>query len=233
MKRWAVLYLSLVLTLTGCASQTIIDWVDFIRWSDRTFEGLHEVALVDVSAIGEPIGKVKFRLDGHVHRPNYKSKNGDAAYRNKGTKLYEVSGDGNQGLLAVEDAAAVNGYRLYATREWTQARLQGFEDLAKEQVVQVTVYRLAEQTGKPVKVRTLAGSEAAAFMQLLGQSEPDEYTPASPSEADVWFEAVLETGEPIGRSYLIGYDGLRYYWSPSGTSALPKAIGSLMSEVRA
>jgi hypothetical protein len=66
-----------------------IDWVDFIKFNDITY--LHQNSDV-------PLGhdmltyytEVRFKVADNVNNPNYKIKNGDAAYLEKGTILYSI-----------------------------------------------------------------------------------------------------------------------------------------------
>ncbi|OES43877.1 hypothetical protein [Domibacillus iocasae] len=91
-----VLLTMLFFLLAGCRSeapvsrQSAIDWIDFVKWTGVEYHGIHTGILVDESAIGEKIGNVTFMVAGHVTDPAYKTKNGDATFYEKGTKLYAV-----------------------------------------------------------------------------------------------------------------------------------------------
>ena len=60
MKRWLGVLL-LILFLTGCqAPQTVIDWVDFVKWDGKQYESIYQGVIADEEKIGEEIGEVKF-----------------------------------------------------------------------------------------------------------------------------------------------------------------------------
>src|SRR5690606_32761572 len=97
-----------VLFLAGCNGgsafpntnhQTVIDWVDFIHFNDKMYDGLYSVVIADQSHIGEEIGEVKFKVSENVFDSSYQTKNGDAAFWEKDTKLYAVKG--KPSLIAV------------------------------------------------------------------------------------------------------------------------------------
>lgn len=96
MRKWMLL-LPILLLLTACSfnpspQNTIIDWVDFVKWNDTTYEANYEMNEVkkDWETAGE-VGEVKYMLDGHAGT-NHQTKNGDAAYLQKGTKLFAMKG---------------------------------------------------------------------------------------------------------------------------------------------
>lgn len=73
-------------------AQSVIDWVDIIRWNDTDYVNNHEVnQLNEEWPMGDELGKVSFKMDGHAGA-NYQMKNGDASYLEIGTKLYEMEG---------------------------------------------------------------------------------------------------------------------------------------------
>ncbi len=75
-------------------SNTIIDWVNFIRFSGITYLVMSTQtgrSLIE-SDLGSVFATVNFKLEGNVHDPNYQSKDGDAAFLDAGTKVYTVKG---------------------------------------------------------------------------------------------------------------------------------------------
>lgn len=100
--RKRMLLLPILLLLSACSfnpsrllpssPNTIIDWVDFVKWNDTTYTANNEINTLerDWETAGE-VGEVKYMLDGHAG-PNHRSKNGDAAYLKKGTKLFAMKG---------------------------------------------------------------------------------------------------------------------------------------------
>ncbi len=86
------LFLIILLPLVGCIGGIAsIDWVDFIKFNDITY--LHENQSVSVNESDlSPYGVIKFKLADNVNNPNYRSKNGDAAFIEAGTPVYSLKG---------------------------------------------------------------------------------------------------------------------------------------------
>ena len=92
----------LLLSLTGmvsCGSEAIgagggtgvqIDWVNFIRFQGITY--IADSQHIAPALLGTKFAQVKFKLEGNVNDPNYRSKDGDAAFLNPGTIVYTVKG---------------------------------------------------------------------------------------------------------------------------------------------
>ena len=95
--RKRMLLLPILLLLTACSfnpspQNTIIDWVDFVKWNDTTYEANYEINKLKRDwETAEEVGEVKYMLDGHAGT-NHLTKNGDAAYLPKGTKLFAMKG---------------------------------------------------------------------------------------------------------------------------------------------
>ena len=103
--RKLLLLLSGIFIIAGCSNgqslqgigqsqqaQSVIDWVDIIRWNDTDYVNNYEVnQMKEEWPIGTELSEVKFKMDGHAGA-NYQMKNGDAAYLDIGTKLYEMKG---------------------------------------------------------------------------------------------------------------------------------------------
>src|SRR5690606_10416658 len=93
-KRVLLLY---IVFLSGCGpvpglpQQHIeIEWVDFLHIQDEKYNRIYQLEVANELFIGNEIGEVTFKMADHVHNVNYHSKNGDAAYLEKGTKLYSI-----------------------------------------------------------------------------------------------------------------------------------------------
>ena len=105
-----------MICLTGCqAPQTVIDWVDFVKWDGKQYESIYQGVIADEEKIGEKIGEVKFTVAGNIKKTSYKIKDGDAGFLEKGTKLLSVNDEPD--LIAVKSANAINGYKIYAPLE--------------------------------------------------------------------------------------------------------------------
>jgi hypothetical protein len=68
-----------------------IDWVDFIKFNDIMYLASDTPVTVSTDNL-MPYDTVRFMLSGNVDDPNYRSKNGDAAFLQNGTPVYSVVG---------------------------------------------------------------------------------------------------------------------------------------------
>ncbi|RDI45632.1 hypothetical protein [Falsibacillus pallidus] len=79
--------------ITGCPDAAI-EWVDVLMVKDIKYQH-HFIAPADRKQItiekGKEIGKVSYKLADNACS-NHKTKNGDAAYLEKGTPIYEIKG---------------------------------------------------------------------------------------------------------------------------------------------
>ncbi|MBL4950829.1 hypothetical protein JK635_01040 [Neobacillus sp. YIM B02564] len=58
MKKWSVFVLFIVL-LTGCRStpfspEISIDWVDFVKWDGKSYDGIPSINKVKLPSVGSP-----------------------------------------------------------------------------------------------------------------------------------------------------------------------------------
>ena len=89
---------------SGCNAQ--IDWVNFVQiGSTQYVAGPQSPAVLQESDLGPVYAHVKFKVSGNVCDPNYRLKDGDAAFLKTGTSIYQVNGQ----PTAVELAARFNG----------------------------------------------------------------------------------------------------------------------------
>jgi hypothetical protein len=92
----------------GCDS-VAIDWVNFIEvGSTQYLWGTVEAAELQVSDLGPVYARVKFKVSDNVCDPNYRLKDGDAAFLEPGTPIYQVKGQPASEQLA----ARFNGHIL-------------------------------------------------------------------------------------------------------------------------
>ncbi len=76
---------------TSCHAQ--IDWVNFIQvGSTQYVAGLQPPTTLQESALGPVYAHVKFKVSGNVCDPSYRLKDGDAAFLDVGTPIYQVNG---------------------------------------------------------------------------------------------------------------------------------------------
>ena len=98
----------------GC-SNVQIDWVDFIQvGSTQYVAGPSASTVVQDSDLGPVVTRVKFKVAGHVCDPNYKPKDGDAAFLEPGTPVYAVNGHPSSKLLAARREGQLVTYEANA-----------------------------------------------------------------------------------------------------------------------
>ncbi|TXK83727.1 hypothetical protein [Paenibacillus sp. N3.4] len=231
--KWAAAILIGLILLSGCqfgnVHHTIIDWVDFLKLNGVTYQGAWNAALTDPSKIGKEIGKVRFKLEGNVDNPNYKIKDGDAAFLEKGSAIFEVVGYPNREVIAVIDPLGVHGYRFFVDRD----KQSNFVKPADEQVKKV---RISEEDsyGQEVKTITeLSGGSAAFFMSVLNRGvQSDSYTPSRVNGDSKRYRVVLDSGEGIGYKSYIYDDGEHFYILDGNPVLLPSEMAYYFSEER-
>jgi hypothetical protein len=83
-----------------------IDWVNFIQvGSTQYVAGPQTPTVLQEGDLGAMYAHVKFKVSGNVCDPNYRLKDGDAAFLDAGTPIYRVNGQSP----AVQLAAKFNG----------------------------------------------------------------------------------------------------------------------------
>ena len=95
---------------SSCTAQ--IDWVDFIKVGATQYvAGLQPDISLQESDLGPVYAHVKFRIDKSVCDPNYRSRDGDAAYLDPGTPIYAVNGRSPFQVLAAHRDGRVVAYQ--------------------------------------------------------------------------------------------------------------------------
>jgi hypothetical protein len=76
----------------GC-NNVMIDWVNFIQVGQTQYvAGPASIEVVQESDLGPVYTQVKFKVSGNVCDPNYRPKDGDAAFLDPGSPIYQVKG---------------------------------------------------------------------------------------------------------------------------------------------
>ena len=76
---------------SSCSAQ--IDWVNFVEvGSTQYVAGPASPTVLQESDLGPVYARVKFKVSGNVCDPNYRIKDGDAAFLVPGTAIYQVTG---------------------------------------------------------------------------------------------------------------------------------------------
>jgi hypothetical protein len=71
-------------------------------------------ATLEESDLGQVVAQVKYRVDGNVCDPNYRPKDGDAAFLDPGTLIYEVKGHPTSEMLAARRNGQIALLRIRA-----------------------------------------------------------------------------------------------------------------------
>ncbi len=88
---------------SGCNTQ--IDWVNFIQVGTTQYVAGPQPTVLQESDLGPVYAHVNYKVSGNVCDPNYRIKDGDAAFLDVGTPIYEVKGQ----PAGVQLAAKVRG----------------------------------------------------------------------------------------------------------------------------
>lgn len=232
MKKLGV-FIFLLLVLTGCGhapfeSYAEIEWVDFIKWDGQEYDGIQNGELADRKLIGNRIGEVKFNVSENIHTTGYKIKDGDSAFHEKGTKIYEIKGEPN--LIAVKSSRSINGYDVYYSREDGKYRWH-FKDMPIDKVNKIEIflsdssnsYKPITNIYEPEKVRQFLGI-------LKNSKENPDFQPKTENGDPSYYQMVLYTGDPIAYKYDIQFDGHTYYWHPWESSILSNEIQDFINQ---
>ncbi len=85
---------------TTCNTQ--IDWVNFVQVGSTQYVAKQQPPTpLQQSDLGAVYAHVKFKVSGNVCDPNYRLKDGDAAFLDAGTPIYQINGQ-----PAIEQLAA-------------------------------------------------------------------------------------------------------------------------------
>lgn len=221
-------FILILLFLSGCrlsafGGQVVIDWVDFIHFDGKEYNGIHSGVLADKSFIGNKIGTVKFKVADNVKNPSYKIRDGDAAFHEKGTEIFQIKDHPH--LIAVKDDRAINGYRVYFSRDDDIEYQWNFKDMPIEKVERIEIYQTDSPAGNKLISKLTKSDDINSFLQLLVDSEENpNFQPTRGSGDPIFYEMFFYTDEPIAYKYYMQFDGETYYWSPWDTSILSDEI---------
>jgi len=98
---------------SSCNAQ--IDWVNFIQvGSTQYVAGPQSPTVLQESELGPVYAHVKFKVSGNVCDPNYRLKDGDAAFLDPGTPIYQVIGQPSGQELAARFNGSIVVYGAMA-----------------------------------------------------------------------------------------------------------------------
>jgi hypothetical protein len=91
---------------------TSIDWVNFVQvGSTQYVAGPASPTVLQEADLGAVYTHVKFKVSGNVCDPSYSLKDGDAAFLEPGTAVYQVSGHPSSEELAARFNGSIVVYR--------------------------------------------------------------------------------------------------------------------------
>ena len=108
-----------VLLLGGCqppgstagCSNVQIEWVDFIQvGSTQYVAGPGSPNTLQEGDLGPVVAHVKFKVAGNVCDPNYKLMDGDTAFLEPGTPIYQLKGEPTTKVLAAHRNGKIVSY---------------------------------------------------------------------------------------------------------------------------
>lgn len=182
-----------------------IEWVDFIKFVGTEYQRIDTGILAEKHDVGEKLGTVKFKVANNVKKPNYKSRNGDAAFHEKGTEIFQITDQPH--LIAVKDTRAINGYQLYFSRDDMDYQWH-FKDMPIEKVKIIEIYQTEPQEGNKLMAKLTKSEDVHHFLQLLVEGEDDPN-----------FEPNMENGDPIF------YEKIFYTEAQSLTNTICSSMG--------
>lgn len=227
MRKPMSLIILLMIILSGCrtnpfGSQTIIDWVDFIKWNGKMYDGIYSGVLADEQYIGEKLGEVKFKVADNVSNPEYKTKNGDAAFHEKGSEIFTIKG--HPDLLAVKSSRAINGYSLYFSRDGLEYKWQ-FQDVPINKVNKIEIYQAYTPDGTKRVSEIKSADQISRFLEILKTSKDSpNFEPNTENGDPDYYQFVLYTGDPLAYMFDLQFDGHTYFWFPADPSILSNDI---------
>ena len=111
--------LAAVLLLAACrvpgtqsTCNTSIDWVNFIQLGSTQYvAGPSSPTVLQEGDLGAVYTHTKFKVSGNVCDPGYRLKDGDAAFLEPGTPVYQVNGRAPGEELAARFNGSIVAYR--------------------------------------------------------------------------------------------------------------------------
>ncbi|PWW28383.1 hypothetical protein DFO73_106199 [Cytobacillus oceanisediminis] len=142
---------------------------------------------------------MKFRVTDNVTNPNYKIKNGDAAFHEKGTEIYAIKGQ--PVLIAVKTPDKINGYSVYYSIENEEFSWH-FDDMPLERVERIEIYRLYTQEGDKKISELKQEEDLSHFLQLLIDSKNQQgFNPNTAKGDPIFYNMIFYTGEPVAYKF--------------------------------
>jgi hypothetical protein len=91
---------------------TQIEWVNFVQVGSIQYTaGPESPSTIQEGDLGPVYARVKFKVSGNVCDPSYRIKDGDAAFLDSGTPIYQVAGHPPSDQLAARFNGSILVYR--------------------------------------------------------------------------------------------------------------------------
>ena len=225
-----VLFTAAIL-LCSCSSNPLkgsasIDWVDFVKLNGNSYTGSWESVMKNPEQVTtEVLGEVKFKVSDVVTNPDYKTKDGDAAFLEKGTKLYRVEGFKSNEVIAAINKKRIGGFHLYVEDGFSKNVTQHYKDVIKNNVERVELYHQDDV----IPYKTLANDEKKRFIHLLesGKNTKD-YIPQNKDGDPEYYKVVFYTDKPFAFVFSLVDDGVNVFFSPWETRIVDIEIRTLL-----
>jgi hypothetical protein len=175
----------------------IIDWVDFLMINDIHYGAEQQIGNQSTQK-GKKLGEVQYRVADNVTCTDYQTKNGDAAFLQEGTEIYEIQGYS-------EKFRVMAGGKVYEVTENHKAKT--IEDLydIKEKVAKIIIFRDTHdqdiRTIDPAKVERITN----LFLERELISLQEIYRRGVAKTTFQYFiEFILQDGTSIRTMYMAG-----------------------------
>lgn len=193
---------------------TVIDWVNFIRFGGITYLAAptRSGRSYTTSDLGPVFATVTFKLAGHVQHPEYQSRDGDAAFLDAGTKLYTVKGYNPTFRLAAQQN---NTFILYEAD--TNPRAKKGADLLDIGGKVQFIGRVSEQDGVTELGAIKDPERVTALVNMVLEATVDQNRQGGNRRSFIAFHLV--DGTVVTRAYWLDTNEL------ARGILLPKAFG--------
>ena len=204
-------------------TETIIDWIDFIKMDGEQYEALYTAVIAEEKFIGTKMGEIDFKVSDNIDDPAYRIQNGDAAFWEEGTVVYHIKN--RPDLIAVKDDNEINHYRIYQSDSTEE--MWRFEHIDKEDIIKIEIW---EDETNPKRLQTISNEkDINALLAILEESKQREEDVFYENDPDS-YGIVLYQEEPIAYYFpLFHYEG-EWYWLPWEEEILTDDIKEYMED---
>ncbi len=196
-----VLAIALLVGFAGCGlfqSTAIIDWVNFVRFGGITYLANFNVGReLQAADLGPQFAAVRSRLEGNVHDASYQTEDGDAAFLDAGTPVYQVRGYAPTFRLA----ARQDGKLVLFEADTNPHAKTGADLLDIGGKVQSIIVTDDATSGAPLATITDA-HQLTTLVTLLLAAPVDQSRQSADNGPHYWLTFNLTDGAQVARVYL-------------------------------